>query len=198
MKKLIIFFALVLPIVSFGQETKVGDWVIYHAYPGNTIWNNGIERIPFFQASPITNDTINGFLFADPKYFFSGVLAYGFGLKKCDSIDDNSDVECWTTIEQDKVWHPEDDFEYLKKVSVTDTLIDTGTTTFSGVALTTQYTVTHGLNYTPTSIWIQPKSANAAAVCYTDNYTSTTFRITFITVPVLGTNNITFDWFSLR
>jgi len=77
-------------------------------------------------------------------------------------------------------------------------IIDSGSVVLSGVSLQTQYIVSHGLGYTPKSIWVQPRSADAAALSYIDNFTSTTFRITFLTVPVLGTNNIDFDWFSLR
>lgn len=76
--------------------------------------------------------------------------------------------------------------------------ISHGSTTFSGLTLTTQYTVTHGLPFTPSKVQLQPRSVNAAALFYIDNITSTTFRITFVVVPTLGTNNISFDWFAYR
>lgn len=73
-----------------------------------------------------------------------------------------------------------------------------GSSTFNGVTLTTQYTITHSLGFTPSKIFIQPKSTNASALSYVDNITSTTFRITFLTIPVIGTNNISFDWVAYR
>lgn len=73
-----------------------------------------------------------------------------------------------------------------------------GTSTFSGLTLVTTYTVSHGLGYTPSQIILQPRSANAAALNWTSNYTSTTFRVNFLTIPVIGTNNITFDWLALK
>lgn len=73
-----------------------------------------------------------------------------------------------------------------------------GTSTFSGITLTTQYTITHGLGFTPSSVFMQPKSANASALSYVDNITSTTFRITFLAIPILGTNNISFSWIAYR
>lgn len=69
-----------------------------------------------------------------------------------------------------------------------------GTATVSGTILQTQYTITHGLGYTPSKVFIQPKSSNAAVPSWVDNITSTTFRVTFSSVPVIGTNNISFDW----
>lgn len=73
-----------------------------------------------------------------------------------------------------------------------------GTATISGTLLQTQYTITHALGYTPTMIFIQPKSANAAALSWVDNITSTTFRITFLSVPIIGTNNISFNWIAYK
>lgn len=75
---------------------------------------------------------------------------------------------------------------------------DKGTATVSGTLLQTQYTITHGLSYTPSSVFIQAKSSNASALSFVDNITSTTFRITFLSVPIIGTNNISFNWISYR
>lgn len=70
--------------------------------------------------------------------------------------------------------------------------------TFSGITLQTSYTVNHGLNFTPIKVFLTPASPNAAAPCYVSSITATTFTVTFLTVPVLGTNNITFDWMAFK
>lgn len=75
---------------------------------------------------------------------------------------------------------------------------DKGSVSTSGVALQTTYTITHSLGYTPTSIFIQARSNAAAEKSYITNITSTTFQIVFLTVPILGTNNILFDWVSIK
>jgi len=75
-----------------------------------------------------------------------------------------------------------------------------GTSTFSGVTLTTTYTVNYGVTYpfTPVTVITVPKSANAAALSYITNITTSSFQIVFLTVPVLGTNNISFDWIVVK
>lgn len=75
---------------------------------------------------------------------------------------------------------------------------NTGSATVSGTALQTAYVITHSLGYTPTSISIQAKSANASVLSYISAITSTTFTITFISVPILGTNNISFYWVAYK
>lgn len=71
-----------------------------------------------------------------------------------------------------------------------------GSITFSGVTLTTTYTVAYQtpLTFTPITVIIIPRSANAAALSYVTNITNTSFQVVFLTVPVLGTNNISFDY----
>lgn len=73
-----------------------------------------------------------------------------------------------------------------------------GTATFSGTALQTSYTITHGFGFTPTSLWIQAKSTNASVNSYTGNYTSTTFDVKFNSVPFLGTNNLSIDYWGVK
>lgn len=73
-----------------------------------------------------------------------------------------------------------------------------GSSTVSGTLLQTAYVITHGLSYTPSSVYIQPKSANAAALSWVTNITSTNFTITFLSVPILGTNNISFNWVAYK
>lgn len=71
--------------------------------------------------------------------------------------------------------------------------------TFSGIALTTTYTANHGQSFIPKQIHLQPRSQSAASgVAYVANITATTFQIIFTAVPLLGTNNITFDIFPVR
>lgn len=70
------------------------------------------------------------------------------------------------------------------------------TVTFSGITLQTSYNVSFGstLPFIPAMIIVQPYSANAAALSWISNISTTGFTINFITVPVLGTNNITFSY----
>lgn len=75
---------------------------------------------------------------------------------------------------------------------------NTGSSTMSGTLLQTSYIVPHGLNYTPSQVYVQPKSANAAALSWVTNITSTNFTITFLSVPILGTNNISFNWVAYK
>lgn len=77
-------------------------------------------------------------------------------------------------------------------------VVDAGTVTTSGVALQTVYTITHSLGYTPSRIIIQAKTAAAAEKSYITNITATNFQVVFLTVPILGTNNITLDWFAFK
>jgi hypothetical protein len=67
--------------------------------------------------------------------------------------------------------------------------------TFSGGALQTTYTITYGvtLPFVPISVFVQPRSANAAVPSWITNITNSSFDITFSSVPVLGTNNLSID-----
>lgn len=73
-----------------------------------------------------------------------------------------------------------------------------GSATVSGTLLQTAYVITHGLSYTPTAVFIQPKSANASALSYVSNITSTQFTVNFLSVPIIGTNNISFNWVAYK
>lgn len=76
-----------------------------------------------------------------------------------------------------------------------------GTATFSGVTLQTSYTVSYqggSLPFVPAQVFIQPRSANAAALSYITNITTSGFTVNFLTVPVIGTNNIVFDYLVLK
>lgn len=73
-----------------------------------------------------------------------------------------------------------------------------GASTISGLTLVTNYVITHGLPFTPSIVLIQPTSSNATAASYITNKTSTTFTVNFNTIPILGTNNISFDWIAFR
>ncbi len=75
----------------------------------------------------------------------------------------------------------------------------TGSTTFSGILLTTIYTVNHLQAFTPAQVHIQARNAGAASgTSFVQNITATTFQIVFTAVPIIGTNNITFDFLAIR
>jgi hypothetical protein len=77
-------------------------------------------------------------------------------------------------------------------------VLDNGSWTGSGTIGQTVYTITHGLGYTPSSVFIQAQSTAAAEKSFVTNITSTTFQVTFLTIPLLGTNNINLKWYALR
>lgn len=64
----------------------------------------------------------------------------------------------------------------------------------NGISLTSAYVVTHGLGAVPNQVFIQPTSANAAVINWISNKTATTFTVNFSAIPIVGTNNISFDW----
>lgn len=70
--------------------------------------------------------------------------------------------------------------------------------TVSGAALTTAYTVNHGLPFIPVQVYIQPRSSNAAVPSWVSNINATSFTVNFASVPILGTNNIVFDWLVIK
>lgn len=75
-----------------------------------------------------------------------------------------------------------------------------GASTLSGLALQTAYTVTYGqtLPFTPITIIINPRSANAAVPSWISAISTTGFTINFASVPILGTNNINFDYIVVK
>lgn len=77
-------------------------------------------------------------------------------------------------------------------------VLDNGSWTGSGTIGQTTYTITHGLGYTPSSVFIQAQSTAAAEKSYVTNITATTFQIVFLTIPLLGTNNINLRWYAIR
>lgn len=70
--------------------------------------------------------------------------------------------------------------------------------TVSGLALTTAYTINHGLPFTPIQVYIQPRSSNAAVPSWVSNINATSFTVNFASVPILGTSNIVFDWLVIK
>lgn len=71
-----------------------------------------------------------------------------------------------------------------------------GTATFSGDGVTTAFTITHGLTY-GTLNWYEVTPTSAAAGATRSLSTGTgTIVVTFTVAPVLGTNNITFNWYA--
>lgn len=75
-----------------------------------------------------------------------------------------------------------------------------GIRTVSGLALQTAYNITYDtvLPAIPAMIIIQPYSANAAVPSWVSNVTTTGFTVNFASVPILGTNNITFTYLIIK
>jgi len=76
-----------------------------------------------------------------------------------------------------------------------------GTVTTSGAALQTAYTVSYQtgtLPFVPITVIINPRSSNAAVPSWISAITNTGFTINFASVPILGTNNIVFDYIVVK
>jgi len=78
-----------------------------------------------------------------------------------------------------------------------------GTTTLSGAALTTTYNVSFGvtLPFVPRTVIYTPRTQAAAQVSWipiTGGITNTGFTISYLTVPILGTNNMLIDWVAIK
>lgn len=75
-----------------------------------------------------------------------------------------------------------------------------GSTVLSGVLLTTAYTVAYPttLNFTPITVIVCPRSANAAVPSWVSSITNTNFTVNFASVPVVGTNNIAIDYIIVK
>jgi len=86
---------------------------------------------------------------------------------------------------------------WIKKLN--DNVIK-GSVIFNGTALQTAYPVTFStaLPYSPSAIFIQPTSINAAALSWVSNKSATGFTVNFLSVPVIGTSNITFDYIVIK
>jgi hypothetical protein len=67
---------------------------------------------------------------------------------------------------------------------------DTISTTFGIYS----YNISHGQAFTPDHVFLQARSADAAAECWVSAITSTYFTVTFINTPPTDTNNVIFDW----
>lgn len=74
-----------------------------------------------------------------------------------------------------------------------------GSAVFNGTGLLSVFTYTFpiAMPFTPAQVQIQPTSQNAVSNWVTSK-SSTGFSVQFITVPVLGTANITFDWLVIK
>lgn len=75
-----------------------------------------------------------------------------------------------------------------------------GTKTFSGITLTTSYVISFdtALPIAPAMVIVQAYSNNASAFSYVSNVTTTGFTINFLSVPVVGTNNITVYYLAIK
>lgn len=76
-----------------------------------------------------------------------------------------------------------------------------GSVTTSGVAFQTAYTVnyqTGTLPFVPITVIVNHRSQNAAVPSWISSITNTGFTINFSSIPVLGTNNIVFDYIVVK
>lgn len=76
-----------------------------------------------------------------------------------------------------------------------------GTVTTSGAALQTAYSVSYQtgtLPFVPITVIVNPRSANAAVPSWISSITNSGFTINFASVPILGTNNIVFDYIVVK
>ena len=73
-----------------------------------------------------------------------------------------------------------------------------GSSLFSAVTLQTAYVVNHGLPFTPSQVYVQATTANAAVPSWISNINSTSFTINFSSVPLLGTLNLGFSWLVIK
>jgi len=73
-----------------------------------------------------------------------------------------------------------------------------GTITFSALTLTTAYNINHGLPFTPSQVYIQARSPNAAVPSWVSTIDGTKFTVNFASVPLLGTLNLTIDYLIIK
>jgi hypothetical protein len=73
-------------------------------------------------------------------------------------------------------------------------LSTTATATFSGTGAQTAFTFPHGLDGTPKTVVVSPRSAAAAPAHYVSAVDATNVTVTFTTAPASGTSNVIFDW----
>lgn len=71
-----------------------------------------------------------------------------------------------------------------------------GRYTGNGTAAATTYTVTHGLNFTPTRVSLSARNAASNIGAFVDpaSITSTVFVITTASAIASGTGNVQYDW----
>jgi len=74
-----------------------------------------------------------------------------------------------------------------------------GNSIFSGTGLASSFNVVFpsALPFTPNMVILQAQSANAVRNWYT-NLTNTGFTANFETIPLLGSNNISFGWIVIK
>lgn len=69
-----------------------------------------------------------------------------------------------------------------------------GSSTHSGNASATTFTVTHGAGFQPSRVELTPTTAAAAPAHWVTIPNATTFVINFAAAPPNATDNIKFDW----
>lgn len=68
-----------------------------------------------------------------------------------------------------------------------------GRATFDGTGAQVDFVIPHGLGAAPTSVFITPGSADAAALSYA-TADATNITVTFTTAPDAGTDNVVLNW----
>lgn len=72
---------------------------------------------------------------------------------------------------------------------------NSGTATFSGDGLTTQFAIPHRLVSTPSKVLVTPMSADASGDFYV-TVDATNIYVNYKTAPPVGTNNIVLSWYA--
>lgn len=70
----------------------------------------------------------------------------------------------------------------------------TGSYSANGDGVEDTFTITHGFGGTPSQVLVTPTGVDTAIPFYVTNKTSTTFDVVFPTPPIVGTDNVIFDW----
>lgn len=156
------------------------------------------------QSIPVAQNTFG--TLADLRGQVGGVASVQVLLKGLNSINDsNGGTYMWSTTSTST----DDGFTIIRPTSIsagspgrwlrlTNSNTIKGNVTFSGTLLQTAYVVNHGLPFTPAQVIIQARSNNAAAYSYVSAINSTSFTINFLTVPVIGSANISFDYLVIK
>jgi len=172
MKKLIIYLLFLLPLSGFSQALSLPS--VFFSTRTDMRGQKGTEGVQVL---------LNGLLTTN---------------------DGNGGVYMWNATSTDT----DDGFVTLAVTGVTTgrwKRIGNGNTlkfsrNSSGTVLQTAYQINYDvpLPFVPITVIAIPRSAPAAALCYVTNITNTGFTLNYLTVPILGTNNIINDFIVIK